>query len=228
MCRVFFIHPIMPYAYGYFALRRWRRSRAELIIKWRFRYDASLSGFRMSSSRNSKRAMRIRVRGGILARRALPGRIHAVAKGITLTAMLAFLIGCRTGTSEADGKVHLRFSGYAGNPAETDLMKALVDDFNRGNPDVFVTYEPVPGQYYPKLLTMLVSNTAPDVFYLDIIAFRPFLAKQKILRPLNDLIAGSRALRRDDFLPELIDAFTDGQEVYGKIGRASCRERVEM
>ena len=159
--------------------------------------------------------MRIRVGGGIEARRALCGGMHAVAKGITLTAMLAFLIGCRTGTSEADGKVRLRFSGYAGNPAETDLMKALVDDFNRENPDVFVTYEPVPGQYYPKLLTMLVSNTAPDVFYLDIIAFRPFLAKQKILRPLNDLIAGSRALRREDFVPELIDAFTDGQEVYG-------------
>jgi multiple sugar transport system substrate-binding protein len=141
--------------------------------------------------------------------------MHAVAKGIALTAAFAFLIGCRTGTSEADGRVRLRFSGYAGNPAETDLMKMLVDDFNRGNPDVFVTYEPVPGQYYPKLLTMLVSNTAPDVFYLDILAFRPFLAKQKILRPLNDLIARSRALRREDFVPELIDAFTDGDEVYG-------------
>src|SRR5262245_38071371 len=165
--------------------------------------------------RETKQAMRLQLRGGILARRALRGRLHAVAKGIMLTAMLTFLIGCRTGTSEADGKVRLRVSGYAGNPAETDLMKALVDDFNRGNPDIFATYEPVPGQYYPKLLTMLVSNTAPDVFYLDILAFRPFLAKQKILRPLNDLIAGSRALRREDFVPELIDAFTDGQQVYG-------------
>src|SRR5206468_11211125 len=108
-----------------------------------------------------------------------------------------------------------RFSGYAGNPAETDLMKTLVDDFNRANPDVVVTYEPVPGQYYPKMLTMLVSNTAPDVFYLDILAFRPFLAKKKILRPLDDLVARSHALRRADFVPELIDAFTDADHVYG-------------
>ena len=72
--------------------------------------------------------------------------MHAVAKWITLTAMLAFLMGCRMGTSEADGKVRLRFSGYAGNPAETDLMKALVDDFNRGNPDVFVTSSSDRGQ----------------------------------------------------------------------------------
>src|SRR5215475_6172856 len=42
--------------------------------------------------------VRIRTGGGILARRALRGRVRAVAKAITLTAMLAFLIGCRAGT----------------------------------------------------------------------------------------------------------------------------------
>jgi multiple sugar transport system substrate-binding protein len=121
--------------------------------------------------------------------------------------------GCRE-ASRPDGRIRLRLSGYAGNPAETDLMRELVADFNASQHEVVARYEPVPGQYYPKLLTMLASKTAPDVFYLDILYFQPFLAKRSILRPLDDLIASS-SIRVSDFIPSLVSAFSDQGKVYG-------------
>ena len=134
----------------------------------------------------------------------------------TLAAMgaaaLSAAVGCRS-TESSDGRTTIRFSGYAGNPAETDLVRKLCADFNAAQSGVRVVYEPVPGQYYPKMLTMLVSDTAPDVFYLDIVYFRPFLSKN-ILRPLDDLMAGG-STRREDLLPVLVDAFSDGGKVYG-------------
>lgn len=130
-----------------------------------------------------------------------------------LLLLLAALCACRASDSTA-GKVAIRFSGYAGNPAETALMEKLVADFNRSQGEILARYEPIPGTYYPKVLTMLASGTAPDVLYLDILYFKPFLAKRKILRPLNDLLATS-SIRPTEFIPSLLAAFSDGETIYG-------------
>ncbi len=137
------------------------------------------------------------------------------ARGLRLLiVILAALAGCRPGNGEADGRVSIRFSGYAGNPAETALMQKLVADFNASQPDIHARYEPVPGSYYPKVLTMLAGGSAPDVLYLDILYFKPFLAKHRILRPLNDFLVDSKT-DLQDFLPSLVDAFRADETVYG-------------
>jgi multiple sugar transport system substrate-binding protein len=125
----------------------------------------------------------------------------------------ALFAGCGAEDVSSDTKTHIRFSGYTGNPAETSLVAQLVAEFNASNPDVVVTYEPVPGQYYPKILTMLVAKTAPDVFYLDVLYAKPFFAK-RLLRPLDDNLARS-GIRVEQFIPALYRAFTDGGRVYG-------------
>ncbi|HEY9721494.1 MAG TPA: ABC transporter substrate-binding protein [Oscillatoriaceae cyanobacterium] len=140
---------------------------------------------------------------------ALPPRLRQLA-AIASTSLT--LLGCHNGPPD-DGKIHLRFSGFAGNPAETALMKKLVEDFNASHSKIAVTYEPVPGQYVPKLLTMLVSHTAPDVFYLDSMEFEPFLSKH-VLRPLDDLIP-TTGTHLDDYLPSLVKSFSRDGHVYG-------------
>jgi multiple sugar transport system substrate-binding protein len=123
------------------------------------------------------------------------------------------IAGCAGEDVESGGKIRIRLSGYTGNPAETDLVSALVAEFNRSQEGIEAVYEPVPGQYYPKILTMLVAGTAPDVFYLDIAYFRPFLAKN-ILRPLDPYLARS-SVRAEHFLPTLWATFTHDGRVYG-------------
>jgi|RhiMetdeSRZDD1v2_1073273.scaffolds.fasta_scaffold11395_2 multiple sugar transport system substrate-binding protein len=137
-------------------------------------------------------------------------------RGLARLAALACMLlvaGCAGEDVGSGGKIRIRLSGYTGNPVETDLVSALVAEFNRSQSGVEVVYEPVPGQYYPKILTMLVAGTAPDVFYLDIAYFQPFLAK-KILRPLDVYLARS-TVRAEQFLPALWAAFTDDGHVYG-------------
>jgi multiple sugar transport system substrate-binding protein len=140
---------------------------------------------------------------------------RAGGPGAWLVALAFGLIiaGCVRGDGSSAGKIRIRLSGYTGNPAETDLLTTLIAEFNRSQPDVEAIYEPVPGQYYPKILTMLVARTAPDVFYLDGLYFRPFLAKQ-ILRPLDGYMERA-GLRRQEFIPALLDAFTHDGRTYG-------------
>ncbi len=133
---------------------------------------------------------------------------------VGLFSLVSLSSACRSRKpTTTNGKVKVRLSGYTGNPAETSLMASLAADFNASHSDIEIVYEPIPGQYFPKLLAMLVSKTAPDVFYLDALYFKPFLAKKKILLPLNKYM-GDR-VRREDFIPALIDAFADGETVYG-------------
>jgi multiple sugar transport system substrate-binding protein len=137
-------------------------------------------------------------------------------RGPAWLAALAFTVliaGCAGEDIASGAKIRIRLSGYTGNPVETDLVSALVAEFNRSQSGIEAVYEPVPGQYYPKILTMLVAGTAPDVFYLDIAYFQPFLAKN-ILRPL-DLYLARSAVRAEQFLPPLWAAFTHEGRVYG-------------
>ncbi len=133
---------------------------------------------------------------------------------LSLVTLAGGLLACRPQEPDAEGKISIRFSGYAGNPAETELMQKLVGDFNRSQAEIHARYEPVPGAYYPKVMTMLASGTAPDVLYLDILYFKPFLAKNKVLRALNDLIATS-STDPGDFIASLLAAFSDGETIYG-------------
>src|SRR5688500_3301553 len=109
---------------------------------------------------------------------------------LTLAALLALSAACAPKQDAAAGKIPLRFSTYVSSPAETALMKQLVADFNAANPEIHVSHEPVPGQYDTKILTMLVAKTAPDVFFLDVLAFKPFLSKE-VLLPLDAYVATS-------------------------------------
>jgi multiple sugar transport system substrate-binding protein len=137
-------------------------------------------------------------------------------RGLAWLAALSCMVlvaGCAGEDAGSGGRIRIRLSGYTGNPVETDLLSALVAEFNRSQSGIEAVYEPVPGQYYPKILTMLVAGTAPDVFYLDIAYFQPFLAKN-ILRPL-DLYLARSTVQAVQFLPTLWAAFTHEGRVYG-------------
>ncbi|MFN3373463.1 MAG: ABC transporter substrate-binding protein, partial [Chloroflexus sp.] len=80
-------------------------------------------------------------------------------------------------------------------------------------PDIVVKYEPITGDYWATLKTMIASGTEPDIYYMDIFQF-PFFAKEGVLLPLDDLMA-STGTRRDAFIPDLINAFTYEGKTYG-------------
>ena len=55
-----------------------------------------------------------------------------------------------------------------GDPAELDVWKAIVADFEAANPNIKVNVEVSDWDtYWTKLKTLLAANTPPDVFAID-------------------------------------------------------------
>ncbi|MER3467500.1 MAG: ABC transporter substrate-binding protein, partial [Thermoflexus sp.] len=111
-------------------------------------------------------------------------------------------------------KATVRLSGWAANPQETALLESLLYRCSLKNPDVVVKYEPITGDYWAKIKTLVASGEEPDIYYMDIFQF-PFFVAKGVLVPLDDYMARS-GVKREDFIKTLIDAFTgpDGK-VYG-------------
>jgi multiple sugar transport system substrate-binding protein len=107
----------------------------------------------------------------------------------------------------------VRLSGWASSPAETALLESLLYKFSVENPGITVKYEPITGDYKQALLTSFAAGTEPDVFYMDVFWWQE-LARSEVLLPLDDLMAGS-GVKKSDFIPALIDAFTFDGKVYG-------------
>jgi multiple sugar transport system substrate-binding protein len=110
-------------------------------------------------------------------------------------------------------RVEIRLSGWAANPQETALLESLLYKFNVANPDIVVKYEPITGDYWQAINTMVATGEEPDVYYMDIFQF-PAFAQNQVLLPLDDYMAES-GVSREEFIPALIDAFTFEGATYG-------------
>lgn len=110
-------------------------------------------------------------------------------------------------------RVEIRFSGWAANPQETALLESLLYKFSLANPDIIVKYEPITGDYWQAMNTMVATGQEPDVYYMDIFQFVAF-AENEVLTPLEDYMAQS-GVSREEFIPSLIDAFTFNGVTYG-------------
>jgi multiple sugar transport system substrate-binding protein len=107
----------------------------------------------------------------------------------------------------------VRLSGWASSPSETALLQSLLYQFSVENPDILVKYEPITGDYKQALLTSIASGTEPDIYYVDIFWWLE-LATNDVLLPLDDLMSAS-GVKREDFIPSLVDAFTYNGKLYG-------------
>jgi fructooligosaccharide transport system substrate-binding protein len=76
-------------------------------------------------------------------------------------------------------------------------MRAILDDFEKANPNIKVTLDSAPfAEYHTKLSTSFAGGNPPDVFWMDIRTAT--YASQGVLMPLDDRITQEN---RDDVLP---------------------------
>ena len=110
-------------------------------------------------------------------------------------------------------RTEIRLSGWVSTPAETALLESLLYKFSLENPDIVVRYEPITGDYWQAMNTLVATGEEPDIYYMDIFQF-PAFAENEVLVPLDDHMSGS-GVNRDEFVPSLIDAFTHNGVTYG-------------
>lgn len=102
-------------------------------------------------------------------------KILTTAAGIGTVAVLA-LTGCSSGAGPAeDGKVTLQMVESLTNPARTELIRGLLDEFEKENPDIKVNLvSPPTEQADQKIQQMLQSGKGVDVLEVRDITVGPF------------------------------------------------------
>jgi multiple sugar transport system substrate-binding protein len=120
-------------------------------------------------------------------------------------------------SSLAIGATKLRVTTWAG-AEEAALDEAIIAEFMRLNPEYEVVYEPVPGDYYQKILTDIGAGTPPDVILLDA-EMIPAFVEGKYLTDINPFISrlsreGASGTNLDEYFPVLVDIFRSGRSLY--------------
>ncbi|GAA2883951.1 extracellular solute-binding protein [Microbacterium esteraromaticum] len=101
-------------------------------------------------------------------------KILTTVAGIGTVAVLA-LTGCSPSAGSADGKVTLQMVESLTNPARTELIRGLLDDFEKQNPDITVKLvSPPTEQADQKIQQMLQSGKGVDVLEVRDITVGPF------------------------------------------------------
>ncbi len=117
----------------------------------------------------------------------------------------------------AFSKTKLRVCTWAG-ALEAALDEKIIAEFMKHHPDVEVVYEPIPENYYQKILTDIAAGTPPDVFLLDA-EMVPRYSEEKLLLNLAPYLAklareGVSGANLKDYFDVLVNIFKLGRAVY--------------
>lgn len=80
---------------------------------------------------------------------------------ITIFTVIAFC-GC----TPKDDRTVIQFASW-GSKSEIDILKPILNDFEKQNPDIKVDFMHIPQNYFQKIHLLFASNTAPDVIFIN-------------------------------------------------------------
>lgn len=130
------------------------------------------------------------------------------AAGVCLA--LVLWLGCAA--SRSDERVTLRFWGMG---REGEVVADLLPEFERENPGIRVVVQQIPwSAAHEKLLTAHVGRSTPDVSQLGNTWVAEFAAL-RALEPLDERLAHSPTLRREDFFPGIFDTNVIDETAFG-------------
>lgn len=94
--------------------------------------------------------------------------------------IVCMLAGC----AQKESKTVIKFASW-GSKSEVDIIKPLIDDFEKNNPDVKVEFMHIPQNYFQKIHLLFASNSAPDVVFINNL-YLPIYANAGVLEPVDD------------------------------------------
>lgn len=155
------------------------------------------------------------------SRRLVAAAISALA---TCTALAACSVGTKPGSTSPGGsasphkvsaptkKVTISFASWVG---DQPTMKKLYAGFHKKYPNITVTFNNIPSDSEAqKLVTMVAGGTAPDVAYMDGGSVSDF-ASRGALVPLDGYVAGSKVVKKDDYVPNFMEGAIYHGAMYG-------------
>jgi multiple sugar transport system substrate-binding protein len=119
-------------------------------------------------------------------------RKSARARPVIALAAVAVLAlpACASSDDAQDGQVTIRYTNFSANAGNEDNLQAMVDAFERANPDIRIQVETLPfGDYFTTLQTNIAGGTVGDTFELNYENFAQYAAAGAML-PIQDVPAG--------------------------------------
>ena len=108
---------------------------------------------------------------------------------------LFFLCAC----TPKDSRTTLQFASW-GSKSEIDILKPILSDFEKENPDIKVDFMHIPQNYFQKIHLLFASNTAPDVIFINNL-YMPVYANAGVLEELH-------IENIQDYYPQAIEALS--------------------
>jgi multiple sugar transport system substrate-binding protein len=118
----------------------------------------------------------------------------------------------------AEQSVDLTYANYSSG-VDKELWDGIIATFHEQNPNINVTYVPIPGdswgEYFDKIATLIAGGSAPDVVRVAIEGTKLFVAKD-LAMPLDDFAEGDEEIAefRDDVNEQLLNVFVIDGNTY--------------
>lgn len=96
---------------------------------------------------------------------------------------LLFLAVLLCGCSPKDNRTVIQFASW-GSKSEIDILKPILSDFEKENPDIKVDFMHIPQNYFQKIHLLFASNTAPDVIFINNL-YLPIYANAGVLEEME-------------------------------------------
>lgn len=114
-------------------------------------------------------------------------------KKIFLLLIIPFIVSGCTSNQEV-----ITFSSW-GSVTETGILKKVISDFERENPDVKINFMHIPQNYFQKIHLLFASNTPPDVIFINNLNLPVYESRLEDLSGLAD---------EEDFYPQSLEGLS--------------------
>ena len=105
-----------------------------------------------------------------------------IKKFFSALIIIFLLCGCTAKNTKKD----ITFASW-GSVSEVNIIKHLISDFEKVNPDIKVTLIHIPQNYFQKIQLLFASNTAPDVIFINNLYLPIYASKLEDLSNIADI-----------------------------------------
>lgn len=133
--------------------------------------------------------------------------LKKIAIIILVAGSLFLSAGALLNYKKASGKTIITFASW-GSKSEIDILKPILVDFEKQNPDLKINFMHIPQNYFQKIHLLFASNTAPDVIFINNLNL-PIYANAGVLEDLTDL-----NIDRSVFYKKSLDAMSWNGRLY--------------
>lgn len=81
---------------------------------------------------------------------------------LILSLFMLILCGC----TPKDNRTSIQFASW-GSKSEVDIIKPIIAEFEKENPDIKIDFMHIPQNYFQKIHLLFASNTEPDIIFIN-------------------------------------------------------------